>query len=43
MTAIRGTGEEIANELLQQTPFEAFEDVEEAVQRIIELTGGMQE
>ena len=26
VTAIRGTGEEIANELLQQTPFEAFED-----------------
>ena len=42
VTAIRGTGEEIANELLKQTPFEAFEDVEEAVQRIIELTGGAQ-
>ena len=42
VTAIRGTGEEEANALLKQTPFEVFEDVEEAVQRIIELTGGMQ-
>lgn len=41
VTAIRGTGEEIANELLKQTPFEAFMDVEEAVQRIIELTRGV--
>lgn len=38
--AIRGTGEERAHELLQETNFESFEDVEEAVARIIELTGG---
>jgi len=42
VTAIRGTGEEEARELLKQTPFEAFDDVEEAVARIIELTGGAQ-
>lgn len=40
VTAIRGTGEEIANNLLKQTPFEVFEDVEQAVQRMIALTGG---
>jgi succinyl-CoA synthetase beta subunit len=40
VTAIRGTGEERAKELLAQTPFEAFDDVEEAVARIIELTTG---
>lgn len=42
VTAIRGTGEEEAKKLLSDTPFEAFDDVEEAVQRIIELTGGAQ-
>lgn len=42
VTAIRGTGEERAKELLAQTPFEAYDDVEEAVARIIELTGGVQ-
>lgn len=42
VTAIRGTGEERAKELLAQTPFEAYDDVEDAVARIIELTGGAQ-
>lgn len=43
VTAIRGTGEERARELLAETPFETFEDVEDAVARIIELTGGVEE
>ena len=42
VTAIRGTGEERAKELLAQTPFEAYDDVDDAVARIIELTGGAQ-